>query len=275
MPLVPNMLFRDLQLNYEIGGQGAAVLCLHGWASSLRMWQRTGRRLAADYRVVSLDLPGFGASSRPPADFDFRAPSYAAIVSAFLERAAPAPVVILGHSMGGLIALQMALTYPHLVSGLILSNPVVTGNVGPGLGAFLRSRLGQHVLHLSQRSRLLARIGQQTFFADARFFRGAALRRNVVDMARAAPEAVAGCLRAVLSTDLSAELPGITVPTLVITGAHDMTVPVTDARLAAQRIPGAHLAIVPRASHLPMDEQPVLFDRLVEGYLARYRPCRR
>ena len=267
------MLVRDLQLNYQADGHGAAVLCLHGWASSLRMWQRTARRLAPAYHVISLDLPGFGDSSRPSPDFDFTAPSYAAVVSAFLAQMTQTPVVVVGHSMGGLIALQLALTYPDLVSGLVLSNPVITGNVGPGLGAFLRSRLGQHVLHLSQRSHLLARIGQQTFFADARFFRGAALRRNIVDLARAAPEAVAGSLRAILSSDLSAELSGIQAPTLVITGAHDLTVPVADARLAARRIPGAHLAIVPRASHLPMDEQPVLFDRLVEGYFARYVPC--
>lgn len=264
------MLVNDLQLNFQAVGQGPVVLCLHGWASSLTMWQRTCQRLAPAYHVISLDLPGFGDSSRPPSAFDFGAENYAAVVAAFLAQMTPDRAVVLGHSMGGLIAVQLALNYPHLVSGLVLSNSVITGHIGPGLSAFLRSRLGQHVLNLSQHSHLLAHLGQQTIFADARFFHGAARRRSMVDMARAAPEAVAGCLRAILNSDVSERLPAIQTPTLVITGAHDRTVPVTDARLAAQRIPGAHLAVVPRASHLPMDEQPVLFDRLLESYLARY-----
>ena len=135
------MLIHDLQVNYQAVGRGPLVLCLHGWASSLHMWQRTCQRLASAYHVISLDLPGFGDSSRPAAGFDFRAASYAAVVSALLAQVAPTPAVVLGHSMGGLIAVQLALSFPDQVIGLILSNPVITGNVGPALNAFLRCLL--------------------------------------------------------------------------------------------------------------------------------------
>lgn len=269
---MPTILIQDIQVNYQAIGRGPLVLCLHGWASSLRMWQRISKQLASHYRVISLDLPGFGDSSLPGPGFDFAAENYAAVVSAFLAQAASAPAVTLGHSMGGLIAIHLAQRHPDQVSGLVLSNPVITGNIGPGLSAFLRSRMGQRILQLSQHSRLLAPLGQRAFLADPRFFRGPALQRTITDLARSAPEALSGCLRAILESDVSGCLAELAMPALIITGAHDRTIPVADARLAAQRIPGAHLAIVPRASHLPMDEQPVLFDRLVEGYLTRYVP---
>jgi pimeloyl-ACP methyl ester carboxylesterase len=269
---VPTLLIQDIQVNYQAIGRGPLVLCLHGWASSLRMWQRTSKQLASRYKVISLDLPGFGDSSLPGPGFDFTAENYAAVVSAFLAQVASAPAVMLGHSMGGLIAIYAALHHPDQVSGLVLSNPVITGNIGPGLSAFLRSRMGQRVLRLSEHSRLLAPLGQRAIRADPRFFRGPALQRTITDLARSAPEALSGCLRTILEGDVSSRLADIEMPTLVITGAHDRTIPVADARLAAQRIRGAHLSIVPRASHLPMDEQPILFDRLVESYLTRYAP---
>lgn len=271
--VVSRIPIHNLSLNYEASGQGTSVLCLHGWASSAQMWQRTDQRLAPNYRVIRLDLPGFGDSNRLAPGFDFSMRSYAAVVRAFLREVSPKPAIVVAHSMGCLVALQLTLDAPDLVQGLVLCNPVVSGRIGPGLDVFVRWRLGQRVLRVSQQSHALARLGQQAFFANVRYFRGVAVQRNVVDLSRAAPEAIIGCLHAILQTNLSPHLSEIQAPTLLITGVHDRTVPVAEARLAARRIPGAHLAIVPRASHLPMDEQPILFDRLLEGFLARYAPA--
>lgn len=268
------VVVNDLTLNYFDAGRGPVVLCIHGWASSLLMWQRTIALLRRTYRVIALDLPGFGDSTCPPAGFDYAPATYASIVDRFVQQVVDpvAPVAVIGHSMGGLIAAQLALDHRHLVGGLILADPAITGNIGAGMGRFLRTRLGQRMIDRTRRSSWLNHAGERGWLTDPRFGRGQAAQRAMRDLARAAPDAVAGSLHAVLTADLSARLGDIDVPTLIIAGAHDVTIPLAEVRRAARQIPTARLAVVPRASHLPMDEQPELFDRLVMSFLQRYMP---
>lgn len=275
MARVKRTVIQDIDVNYVDTGQGPAVVCLHGWASSLLMWQRTMARLRRTYRVMALDLPGFGDSAPPPAAFDYTPHTYAQLVAAFVQHVAPQgpPVAVVGHSMGGMIATQLTLDHPEIVGGLVLADPVITGNVGAGMGRLLRTRLGQRVIAHSGQTAWLERVGTRGWWSDPRLARDPGTQRSRRDMARATAAAMSGSLRALTVTDLSARLPDIHVPTLIIAGAHDVTVPLGDARLAAQRIPQAHLAMVPRASHMPMDQQPELFDRLIASYLHRYMPA--
>ncbi len=276
MARVRRITVQDIAVNYVDTGYGPTVVCLHGWGSSLVMWQSTSAYLRRTYRVLALDLPGFGDSACPSGGFDFTPRTYAHFIADFVAQAVPhtAPVTVVGHSMGGMIATQLALDHPAVVGGLVLADPVLTGNVGPGMSRLLRTRLGQRMLARSGRSNWLQPLGAQVVARDLRLANDPGLQRSVRDMARAAPDALVNSLRAIITTDLSPRLPEIGVPTLVIVGAHDVTVSVGEARLAAQRFPHAHLAVIPRAQHRPMDQQPELFDRLVASYLHRYVPPR-
>lgn len=268
------MVVYNTDMNYVDTGHGPAVVCLHGWASSLLMWQRTMAHLRRTYRVLALDLPGFGDST-PPAAFDYAPASYARLVAAFVQQVAPQalPVTVVGHSMGGMIATQLTLDFPEVVGGLVLADPAISGNVGGGMGRLLRTRLGQRVLDRTGETSWMQQFGTRDWLFGPRLARDPAVQRSLRDMTRASAEALSGSLRALMATDLSPRLTEIHVPTLIIVGAHDVTVPVREARLAAQQIPQAHLAVVPRASHMPMDQQPELFDRLIASYLHRYVPA--
>lgn len=265
----------DIDLNYVDTGQGPTVVCLHGWASSLLMWQRTMAHLRRTYRVVALDLPGFGDSAPPPAAFDYAPSTYAQLVAGFVQQVAPPamPVTVVGHSMGGMIATQLTLDFPEVVGGLVLADPAISGHVGGGMGRLLRTRLGQRVLDRTGQTAWMRQFGTRDWLYGPRLVTDPVVQRSLRDMTRASGAALGGSLRALMATDLSTRLTDIHVPTLIIVGAHDVTIPLSEARLAAQRIPQAHLAVVPRASHMPMDQQPELFDRLIAGYLHRYVPA--
>lgn len=277
MAHVKRIVVQDIDVNYVDTGHGPVVICLHGWASSLLMWQRTMAHLRRTYRVIALDLPGFGDSASPPSAFDYTPGAYAQFVAAFVQQVVPqaAPLTIVGHSMGGMIATQLTVDVPGIVGGLVLADPVITGLVGGGMGRLLRTRLGQQFIDRTGRSAWIRRLGTQGVLNDPRLARDPAAQRSLRDMARATTDAMSGSLRALTLTDLSDRLVEIDVPTLIIVGARDLTAPVSEARLAAQRIPQAHLAVVPRASHMPMDQQPELFDRLLASYLHRYVPVHR
>ena len=124
------------------GGAKPPLVLAHGYSDDGLCWTPVAEELAMAYDVVMPDARGHGLSDAP--DGDYGPLEQAADLAGVIEGLGLQRPIIVGHSMGGLIALQLALTYPDLVSGLVLSNPVITGNVGPGLGAFLRSRLGQH-----------------------------------------------------------------------------------------------------------------------------------
>src|SRR3989304_5105802 len=105
-----------------------AVVLLHGWASSRRMWESAQRHLGPHYRCIALDLPGHGASGKPPWTW-YAIPRFADIVAGFFQRLGLDRPALIGHSMGGTIALELASRRTPDLASLVAVNPVVTGRV--------------------------------------------------------------------------------------------------------------------------------------------------
>jgi len=126
-----------LELRYRTFGTPGAdkpnLVLLHGMGNSLQSFRFVAPLLADDYYVVTVDIPGFGLSSKPP-DFDYRAPNQARVIGDFIRALGLEQAVIGGHSMGGAIALRVALNEPE-VNGLIVMNP---GIITTGVPAFTR-----------------------------------------------------------------------------------------------------------------------------------------
>jgi N-formylmaleamate deformylase len=116
-----NLVLADVQLHVTRGGTGSPVLLLHGLTDAGTTWQTVADALAASHHVVVLDQRGHGQSSAPEAGYgisDFVSDA-AEVISALNL----APVAVLGHSLGGLIALHLAATHPYLVSRLVMEDP--------------------------------------------------------------------------------------------------------------------------------------------------------
>ena len=126
-----------LELRYQTfgapGDDKPNLVLLHGMANSLQSFRFVAPLLANDYYVVTVDIPGFGLSSKP-ADFDYRAPNQARIIGEFIRALGIKQTIVGGHSMGGAIAMRVALNEPE-VNGLVVMNP---GIITTGVPAFTR-----------------------------------------------------------------------------------------------------------------------------------------
>jgi pimeloyl-ACP methyl ester carboxylesterase len=235
-------------------GDGTPVLMLHGFMGNKTCWLPLIEQLQPDCRCISLDLLGFGESGKPQMRYDV------ATEVAFVRQVVLAlqldSFYILGHSFGGWVASAYALQYPSTVKGLLLAAPAgIRDDSFCGRYDHLRPLLWQTpvVDWVLQLVRVCAKIIDKSEIIDKiSWFRQElnsqpAARSFLVDRIR--PEDAVDTVEK--------EIHQIQVPTLVITGDRDQTIPLWHSETYANTIPGAKLAIIPNASHsLPQDYAP-------------------
>jgi 3-oxoadipate enol-lactonase len=239
----------------ERSGSGGSVVFIHGWASSSRMWAGELEALGGSYRCLALDLPGHGRSTNPPYHW-YSLANFANITREFVQALHAGQIYLVGHSLGGTIALKFALRYPNEVRGLVLINPVVTGRLNFNLEQLiLRSPRGM-ILNLTRRiwPRMAAGMQHALALDFLQQVPQGYVRRNLEDLTQATADSLLGSAAAA-GDDISPCLEQVRAPTLVIIGLHDRTVPPDEGRLAARRIPGGRLIELP-TGHNPGDEAP-------------------
>jgi pimeloyl-ACP methyl ester carboxylesterase len=233
----------EFRIHSEHSGAGPAVVLLHGLSGSRRWWRFTTPALAQRYSVHVPELVGFGGSRRPVRQPDIR--EMAEIMVRWIASLGIDDYALVGHSMGGQVAVHMA-----------------TGHSPPG-------RL---VLACSSglRRRWSVRDAAQ-FVAGALPPRawGAPLFMPTIatDALRAGPRALLLATHYLLSDDVSALLPSIHCPTLVVWGALDPLIPLAHGRAFADAVPGARLVVLRDAAHNPMADRPTEFNRAVLDFL--------
>jgi len=252
-----------LKIKYRSAGHGPNLIMIHGWASSSRMWQRLMNDLANRYHCMALDLPGFGDSDKPDDDW-YSLERYKAIVQKFAEALDLQFATLIGHSMGGLIALAMATDSVTNVSRVAVINPVVTGRTYWDLRLLSNSPLGKPMLSLGRWFWPIASgdwagpwLGKE---------RAEHYRRMREEWLQSSPAALRAALRVIGQSDLSPNLSKVTVPTLVLLGSRDLTAPNAEGKLAARTIPSAQLRVLP-SGHLPTDDMPVETLQALEEFL--------
>jgi 3-oxoadipate enol-lactonase len=249
-------------------GPGRSVVFVHGWASSSRMWVRELDAFGSQYRCVALDLPGHGQSSHPPIQW-YNLPSFVVVTYELVHTLHAEPVCLVGHSLGGTVAIEYALRYPQEVLGLILVNPVVSGRLRFDLSWLDRRAPRQIIVNLARRVWPPLATGLQRAMAVYRPCRipDGHRRRNLEDLTQVTADSLLGSADAA-RTDVSDRLNQVHVPTLVVVGRRDRTVPPEEGQLAASRIPDARLVELP-TDHHPGDESPVAFLSALRAHLHR------
>lgn len=248
-------------LNVDDRGSGPAVVLLHGYPLNRTMWTELADRLAPRFRVVLPDLPGHGGSDAPsrPYPMGWMADSVLETLDAL---GVPSPFVLGGLSMGGYVAQALAVEHPGRPRGLVLMNTRAiadtaeqarnreqtaaqveqTGDVGPVAQAML--------------PRLLAAssIANQPGLSER-------VERMMLDTR---PAGVAGALRGMaIRPDRLADLPRISVPTLVVASDQDAIVPVAEAQAMAAALPASRLVVIPGVGHLsPMEAPDAVFQAI-------------
>lgn len=254
-----------LRIHYQTAGQGPDVLLIHGWVSSWRMWARSMSRLAAaGYRATAIDLVGFGESDKP-ADSWYSLDNYTATLVSLCDQLHLDRPAIVGHSMGGTLALDLALNIdPRAV---LAAAPVVSGELNFSVHHFLKSSSARQFTQWLRRRKFFSALGALRPIAVPGLMRDPVRKRNHQDLQHTNLNATFGSLRTVVGSNLAAHLPDITAPTLILIGGRDTVVSPAQGKLAAQCIPNARLIEWPEIGHSMVDDRPDDFDRLLIDHL--------
>lgn len=250
-------------------GRGStAVFLLHGVGGGKEAWPATIAALvAAGYRAIAWDMPGYGGSAMiDPYDNH----GLARALETLIDGAGAHRNVILGHSMGGMVAQEAAASFSHKLHGLILSctSPAFGKPGGDWQRGFLQSRFapldaGRGMAGLAPEL-VAAMIGRDAEAA------GVALAQAV--MSQVPEAAYRAALSAIVAFDRRADLGSIAVPTLCMAGEDDRNALPAVMEKMAQRIPGAQYLCLPRIGHLAGLEAPAMFNAPVLDFLKRHFP---
>ncbi len=284
----PNFAAHEVDLHghraiYREVGSGPNLVLIHGMINSSRHWEDVASRLAGSYRVIAPDLIGHGDAATPRGDYSLGA--HAASIRDLLATIGVERATIVGHSLGGGVAMQFFYQFPQRTErlGLISSgglgddvSPLLRAAALPGSAALLKlAASGRLVDGLADAGGRLRRRGHRNgvyLEAVARALRplgDEGSRRAFVETLRAVID-VHG--QRVSARDRLYLLGGM--PTLIVWGERDRTIPVEHGREAAAAIPNCRFETLPRAAHFPNLEDPEGLANVLGDWLAGTEPFR-
>lgn len=247
------------------------IVFLHGLGGSQSTWANVLGDFAETYRVAAIDLPGHGASDKPVSENgNYAIASLAHAVAQVIEKLELSPAIVVGHSLGGAVALQLAFERPKLLRGLVL---VDSAGLGPEISDELLDRV-EAVPSREEARRLL-----ELFFQNPRFI----LDRGVDEMyaSRSAPgadEAVKAIAAHAFSrsgqqVNFLDRINQLEVPVLILWGELDRVVPATQAMAASIALPTAWLEIFEGVGHVPQIEAAQAFAAITRRWLESLPPA--
>ncbi|HUN08810.1 MAG TPA: alpha/beta hydrolase [Aggregatilineales bacterium] len=269
------------RIAYTLAGDPSAppLIFIHGWLSHGGIWRTLAEMLQQKYSCVMVDLLGLGDSDKP-SDGDYSIAAQGRRVLALADALGIQRFTLIGHSMGGQIALCIAgQLAPERVVALVDVSGVATGKLMPTVrNIFLprmRMALGQpwvwKLTRWYNQWPVMARLefsnwfynSHQIPFADWAIDRHYALQPDMHTSAYRTGQAI-------MVTDLSAYLSSITVPTLVLFGAQDAVVPVREGEVVAECVPGARLKLLDNCGHFPMLEKAEPTRAVIKAFLEEH-----
>ncbi len=271
------------RVNFSIAGQGPPVVLIHGVAGRAAQWDQVAQLLAGSHTVIAPDLLGHGESAKPRGDYSLGA--HASGIRDLLVGLNFPRASIVGHSLGGGIALQFAYQFPERCERLVL---VSSGGLGGDVHLLLRAATlpgSEIVLPLLAHPRVLEFV---SLLPRALGRMGWRARPDLAEMARGyqslsnpeARNAFIHTLRSVIDPTgqrinaadrlyLAAKM-----PSLIVWGARDRIIPVEHAQPTHEGMPGSRLELFDDAGHFPHLDEPVRFAQTVEGFFAETEPAR-
>lgn len=282
----PKLQFRTIHGHrraYRIAGSGPVIVLLHGVGDNSTTWSPVHAKLAQRFTVIAPDMLGHGESDKPNADYSLSA--FANGLRDLLTALDIDRVTLVGHSLGGGVAAQFTYQYPEFVERVVLvSAGGVTKDVSIAL-RFAAMPMGAEALSMLQLPGALSAVelvGRtvQNVVGSTRFTRDvSSLPRLARGLSKpGAVAAFARTLRAVVDTRgqyvtmLDRTYLMQDLPLQIIWGVDDMIIPVSHARLAHQQIPGSRLEIFEESGHMPHDDHPDRFVRVVEQFIDSTEP---
>lgn len=259
---MPKATLSNINLYYETIGQGAPLLFIHGLGSSTRDWELQVTHFAEHYQAITVDVRGHGQSDKPPGPYSV--PLFAADIAEFLKSIEITSTHVIGLSMGGMIAFQLAVSSPELMRSMVIINS----------GPELMVRTFKERMMLYQRLLIVRLLGMRKMgqVLASRLFpspgqedlRQVFIERWAENDKRAYLDATLG----LVNWSVTDQLGFIGCPTLVIAADQDYT-PISVKEAYVAKIPQAELVIIQNARHATPVERPKEFNEILMAFLAK------
>lgn len=246
------IMIEGYKVYYESTGDGLPVVFIHGACEDHSIWNQQVKHFSRLCKTVVLDLPGHGKSDPlREASID----SYSRLLSSFLEAVGIEKAVIVGHSMGGAIALKFCLKQPAKVLALILVDTGAKLGVHP---VFMEAIRKDHVRALKQ---FVSKYGVSKSTSEQ------TLKTILNLMCNTSGQTAIADFEACDSFDVRDQISDIRVPTLIIVGEDDSMTPLKWSEFMKEKIKGSKIRIIPESSHFPMIENPQELNRAIEEFI--------
>jgi pimeloyl-ACP methyl ester carboxylesterase len=231
------------------------ILFLHGFGSSLQTWDAWAQALSEDYRVISIDLPGFGLTGEDPSGI-YTDQRSVEVLEAFLKELKIAKVVLVGNSMGGKFAWQFAARHPNQVAKLVLISP--DGYASPGMEYGKKTDVPVIAeLYRYFFSKTFLVMNLKPAYADPNTLNDSLVNRYYdLMLAPGVRGAILARMQQTVLQDPIPSLATIQVPTLLIWGEKDTFIPITNSNDYLKVMPNAKRVSLPNIGHLPQEEHP-------------------
>ncbi len=247
-----------VRVHYQEKGVGSPLILIHGFTSSTYSWKDVFEPLSKNFRVIAVDLKGFGFSSKPDGDYTRRA--QAVLVGHLLDQLKIDKAWFCGHSMGGEVALNLVLQNPARVAGLILidsAGVAVKGGGSLAPGYLLVPVVGRVLMAFALTSDKLVREGlEKSFFDDSKVTAERVAYYHRPLKSRGGQLAALRARTQFAQLPVEAEVGRITVPTLIIWGAEDELIPLEAGHKLNAAIKGSQLVVFEQCGHAPQEEMP-------------------
>ena len=275
-PLVRQASFAGHELTYvDVGrGEESPILFVHGLGGNWQNWLECLPRVALERRAIAVDLPGFGVSPQPDGDVSISA--YARVLDGLLEELGLDSAVVVGNSMGGFIAAELAITHPQRVERLVLVSAA-------GISSTTRAQRPTRTLFriagvissqaLARSRDVVARPRLRHAVLSSVIRHLSRLRHDILleIMPGSNAPSFMDSLDALLDYDFTDRLPEIRCPTLMVWGREDMIVPVADADEFERLIPDSRKVIFDETGHVAMLERPRSFNDCLMEFVSSAR----
>ncbi|MBN1661441.1 MAG: alpha/beta hydrolase [Anaerolineae bacterium] len=256
-------------VHYEVYGRGKPVILLHGWLGSWGCWLGTMEALSSNYRAYALDFWGFGESDKRRESYNIS--DFVSLVSQFMERMGIDHAPVIGHSMGGTVALNLALDRPQQVErAAVVGSPVD----GRSLNVFLKLAGYPWIAFLVWNSPSALRLGLKVFAPWVAASSSEWYDLLMRDLSKMTLESFLWSIHSLHHTDLRPRLGMLRMPVLGVYGRGDKIVDPRQSELF-QRIANSRVEMLSGSRHFPMLDEPEAFHKILMSFLSSGATTRR
>ena len=248
------VIVNNIATEYADEGEGSALLLLPGWMNTLHNFDELVLRLLSDYRIIRLDLPGFGGGTETP-PLNWHIADYASFVKAFIEKIGLDSYMLVGHSFGGRIAIK------GVGEGILWPSQLVL---------IASAGIAKHRTFRNRVLTLFAKVGKAFLYIPPLVFWRTQLRRKLYRLLKSDYFAAGPLSHVYLNAireDLQDDARKISVPTLLVWGTDDQMVPLSDGKRFTELIKGSKLEIISGIGHSLHRERPEEIAKLIHTFL--------